>query len=74
MKIDFDFTLPDGRTVFCEALMQGPDPDVGIFGLWVDELEVTDEQGNPVELNDAEDEAVCMKASEIAADRDSDDY
>lgn len=54
--------------------MQGPDPDVGIFGDWVDELEVVDDNGNQVDLTNDEDEAVCLKASEIAQDRASDDY
>lgn len=74
MKISFDFVLPDGRKVSCEAKMNPPETGVGIMGFWVDELSVEDEHGNPIELNDAEDEAVCYRASEIAADWDQDDY
>lgn len=74
MKINFDFTLPDGRVVFCEAKMNPPEYSVGINGFWVDELRVTDQQSNPVELDDADDEAVCYRASEIAADWNADGY
>ncbi len=74
MKISFDYTLPDGRLIFVDCEMNSPETDVGIMGWWADSVYAEDGNGVQVELNDAEDEAVCIRASEIAADRDSDDY
>lgn len=76
MKVDFDYTLKDGRIVRCYATLNSPEPDVGINGWWVDGLTVEDENSNQIELDNDEDQAVCDKASQIAEDSfwDEDNY
>ena len=69
MQISFEATLDDGSKVQVEAAMSGPDPSVGLFGWGVDgELVVLDEDGQPVELTDAEDDRLCQMAGKLAGD------
>lgn len=61
---DFEFTLPDGRKVTIEpGKIYSADPDVGIMSPYVEEFGSYDENGNEINLNADEEEAVHLEIS-----------
>lgn len=62
-NIIFDGKLDDGRIVTIEIIQQRPDPSVGAFSR-IEMLLATDEDGNEVELSDAEEYRLSGQAEE----------
>ena len=54
-KFDFTHVANDGRVLHVEAVVEGPDYDVGIVGPQIHELWIVDDEtGEEVELPDEE--------------------
>jgi hypothetical protein len=55
-------TLSDGREVNVSASIHGPERDVGIMGIWLDDLVITDpETDEEIEVDKQEEQRIVDK-------------
>lgn len=73
MIVEFDIEVEGGRWLWIKAEMDGPEPDVGIFGYGCHGFIAYDWKGEKVEVTQAENDLICARASEVAQGRSWDD-